>query len=1342
MKRSRNGENNGGPVSAISALALAALVACQPAWADAFTGGSIVAYHVVNATGGTGALAVSLDEYLPDGTFKQSVVLSNAANTITHPLTASGTGSEGLLNRSAAGTCLTVPGYAAGVSAADPVANAAHAVVVVGADGSVGTPITLSAASSGDNIRGAVSSDGCQSIWATGKNGIQYSAAGGNGTSLSTKNLHGIAIVNGALVVGQNSTTLGKFATALPTAGGNPSDFGGLVSTTSTFRGIAALHLSGGATGANTIYAADNNGKKLYKLSTANGSNWSVTGTLDTSATLAKIHGLIAIDTGDGNVMVLATNNNGNIYRLFDRAGFGQAMPAGTAFEAVALSGATGAGVLAPGDQFYGLAWAPEAAPPSAAPDAPANLSASAQGNGVTAHWDAVAGAAWYVVEVSSGAGFDASATQGVGQTLITATPAATVPGLDGGTHTLRVRAVNSAGGSAGAVSQPFTPAAPPTTSLPATTAYSGVRGDPLDPLATQGIAFTVGDAADTVAATSNNQAVVPDANLAAGGTGTTSRTLRITPTGTGTGYADITVTIANAGGASVTRTIKYAASAHVAGAAGTRWYTGRSDGSTAIVLDAGTLLVGDDEAPALDASGNAAQSGSGNAFSAYAPGASGRPLTPLSPDAALGLRTGKTGAECTSGGYTGVVDCDADGEVDIEASFAASGTIYVAGSHSNSKKGKSRPDRWRFMALTASGSGSGTTLAVGGYYKWLREDLRTWDGSNAHGLGADYFGVADSSAGSSCSDAEVDADTCRKAPETGTLSGFSIEGMASSPGDTAAWLGFRAPLVSAPGAPAVAADSATGRTHALIVPVTNYASLPGSTGGAKHTATFGAPIRLDLGGRGIREIRKNGANEYLIIAGPASGSGKSFVLYTWDGSADAAGLALNLRLRATDLGAFTKPATDCAAEGIGTLPASLDAGGSVDVISDCGDADFYGDGKAAKDLPYAAWKKFRADVVALPALSTVTLAPGQATAATLPFTASAPQPGTLYAVALPQNAPAPSWEQVKAGRDGSGAAAAWAGSAALSGSASLTATGLAASTGYTLHAVVVEGNGGYASALARQNLATAAPGPVLAPQTIAFGTLAARLLGTAPFTLGATGGGSGNPVVFSSTTTVCTVAGATVTLVATGTCTVRADQAGNAGFAVAPSVPQSFQVTAPAASGTAWPGSGGVSGGVAGNTWQFAANSQGFQPVAGLPDVPGGYAFPYGMFGFALVNGTPGSSATVSLNLPQPAPAGAVLWKYGRQTPGGASAWYQVAPVFSNGRSTVSFTVTDGPGSTGDDDQVANGVIIDPVLLGAPPGGGAASATAIPTLGEWARGLLALALAGLAALRLRARRA
>lgn len=48
-------------------------------------------------------------------------------------------------------------------------------------------------------------------------------------------------------------------------------------------------------------------------------------------------------------------------------------------------------------------------------------------------------------------------------------------------------------------------------------------------------------------------------------------------------------------------------------------------------------------------------------------------------------------------------------------------------------------------------------------------------------------------------------------------------------------------------------------------------------------------------------------------------------------------------------------------------------------------------------------------------------------------------------------------------------------------------------------------------------------------------------------FTVSATGGGSGNPVVFaSSTTAVCTVNGTTITIEAAGTCTLTANQAGN----------------------------------------------------------------------------------------------------------------------------------------------------------------------------------------------------
>ena len=80
-------------------------------------------------------------------------------------------------------------------------------------------------------------------------------------------------------------------------------------------------------------------------------------------------------------------------------------------------------------------------------------------------------------------------------------------------------------------------------------------------------------------------------------------------------------------------------------------------------------------------------------------------------------------------------------------------------------------------------------------------------------------------------------------------------------------------------------------------------------------------------------------------------------------------------------------------------------------------------------------------------------------------------------------------------------------------------------------------------------------------PQTITFGPLFNRNLGSAPFSVSATAT-SALAVTFSSTTAaVCTASGAAVTLVNTGTCTVRAAQAGNSTFAAAPTVDQSFTV-------------------------------------------------------------------------------------------------------------------------------------------------------------------------------------
>ena len=56
-------------------------------------------------------------------------------------------------------------------------------------------------------------------------------------------------------------------------------------------------------------------------------------------------------------------------------------------------------------------------------------------------------------------------------------------------------------------------------------------------------------------------------------------------------------------------------------------------------------------------------------------------------------------------------------------------------------------------------------------------------------------------------------------------------------------------------------------------------------------------------------------------------------------------------------------------------------------------------------------------------------------------------------------------------------------------------------------------------------------------------------------FTVAATGGGSGNPVTFSSSG-ACTNNGATFTMTSgTGTCTVRYDQAGNTNYNPAPQV-------------------------------------------------------------------------------------------------------------------------------------------------------------------------------------------
>jgi hypothetical protein len=80
--------------------------------------------------------------------------------------------------------------------------------------------------------------------------------------------------------------------------------------------------------------------------------------------------------------------------------------------------------------------------------------------------------------------------------------------------------------------------------------------------------------------------------------------------------------------------------------------------------------------------------------------------------------------------------------------------------------------------------------------------------------------------------------------------------------------------------------------------------------------------------------------------------------------------------------------------------------------------------------------------------------------------------------------------------------------------------------------------------------------------QTISLGALSNRSFGSAPFTLSATASSSLALSFASTTSAVCTVSVANVTLVAAGTCTIQVTQAGNTNFAAAPPVSQSFQVS------------------------------------------------------------------------------------------------------------------------------------------------------------------------------------
>ncbi|MFE9251382.1 DUF3616 domain-containing protein [Streptomyces sp. NPDC007088] len=258
-----------------------------------------------------------------------------------------------------------------------------------------------------------------------------------------------------------------------------------------------------------------------------------------------------------------------------------------------------------------------------------------------------------------------------------------------------------------------------------------------------------------------------------------------------------------------------------------------------------------------------------------------------------------------------------ADKEADIEGGTRVGDTVYWTGSLGNNKDGAYKADRNTVFTTKLSGSGATTSLTFTSAYHKLRDDLVAWDKSHD-----DRYGFAAATAKG-------------KVPKS--VDGFNVEGLEFAPGSaTTAYLGFRAPLT-----PAVTGGKA------LLVPVTNLDKVVTGT-----KAAFGTPVELDLGGLSVRDIRKNAADEYLILAGSwaADDNSDPYALYRWDGVPGHAPVKA-LDLPTTDAGGW---------ESVVSVPASASAGARVQLVTDDGDADLYGDGTQAKDLDHPEWQKSR----------------------------------------------------------------------------------------------------------------------------------------------------------------------------------------------------------------------------------------------------------------------------------------------------------------------------------------------------------------------------------------------
>ncbi|GLZ39725.1 hypothetical protein Acsp05_33490 [Actinokineospora sp. NBRC 105648] len=851
-------------VVAALAVGTAVVVQGQAAAAAGFAPGNVVVARVGtgDAALSSAATAVFLDEYTPAGVLVQSVPLPTAGKRVT--LSGSAT-SEGALTRSADGRYLTLAGYDADPGTAGVAGTTSAAVnrVVARVDGqgTVDASTTITDTFSANNVRGAATDDGSR-FWVVGANGgVRLANLGTTGatTQINTAaptNLRTAVIGGGQLYVSSGSGTTGVYSvgTGLPTTGGQTP---ALTVPAASPYGIVALDRDPAVPGVDTLYVADDSATGGVLKFSSDGTAWTARGSFRPAG--AATRGITGEVTPSG-VTLFATTSTNLLVKVDDTAASAAPIAATSVTLRTAATNTALRGVaLAPAASTTAPAITTEPQDSSVAPGGTATLTVTASGTGpLTYQWfsgtDAIAGA--------TQASFTTPA--------LTATTAYRVRVTGpGGQVESRTATVTVTGG---------TNTAPTVGPVPVPELALTV-GDPDNPPAVRTV--TVGDA-ETPASGLTVTVTSADPAIATGGTTGTGdvRTLTVNPVAVG--RTTLTVTVTD-GALSSATTFPVAVSGALP--AGQRNFYGASDASTAIDLGNGAIAVADDETNVLRVYDREHSRYPAQSFDVRAAG--------------LALR-----------------DTDVTREIDVEAAARTGDTIFWVGSQGQNSSAKTRLNRQELFTTTVTGTGTGASLALGGSYQHLRDDLVAWDQANGNPLGL--------------------AAAAARAPEgdgAGGPTGVNIEGAEFAADGTTLLLAFRGPL--------------TADGKAIVVPVTNAAALVTANPTTGVTASFGAPLRWDLGGKGVREIRRNAANQYLVIAGPSdagTGAAGEYKFYGWDGDATHQPLP-----RAGSLDAFNavgKP------EAIADIPNPLTDSASVQVLTDDGDAVFYGDGTIAKELP------------------------------------------------------------------------------------------------------------------------------------------------------------------------------------------------------------------------------------------------------------------------------------------------------------------------------------------------------------------------------------------------------